>query len=207
MRAANTGLLSANVTKCPQIKLADGLVAEPIGGRQRGQYADCTNPAAAIESKGKEKQFQFDVHAAFDASENARDNSNLFVENDRKEIFNLLAARFAPQAAEGLALDFAGKESADAGASEPKSQVINEIRCQQKGIGKNVTNVPRIDLRARGSPAPASPPIPVIKQCLRRGVFQCGTCTAATCRVCPPSGQTFRCFRRDIALGAGSVPH
>ena len=166
-RGANIALFWADMKKRPEIELDDSLFAEPIGRRQGGQYAKCTNATAAIKSERQEEQFQFDFSAAFGASQNACDNAHLFVKNDSQQVRNLLATCFAPQVSEGLAFDFTSEQRTDASTAEAKPQVIDEIRCQQKRIAKNVTNIRWIDFGSRGGPAAATPPVPVVKQCLR----------------------------------------
>jgi hypothetical protein len=103
----------------------------------------------------------------------------VFTKNGGKQFLDLLLVRFSPEAVEGIALNLAGKQSADAGTSKAEPYVAREIRRQQKGIAKDVPNIGWIDIRSRGDPAPTSPPVPIFKHFTRCGVFHFDTCSAA----------------------------
>src|SRR5262249_27261269 len=127
------------------------------------------------------------------AAKNSRDNAYIFAQNRGKQRLKRLAARLTPEAFERLTLDFAGKQRADARAGEAKSDAVNEVRCEHKGIAEDMANVAWIDVRAGRRLAPSASLAPVLKQSTGGSVFHCDTCSVAACRLCPRSGQA-RCF-------------
>ena|GEM_PF-910071 len=171
MSSGDERLLDPDIPKRPDVELGQRALAKPMRTRQWGNDATSSNAAPFVTGKWQQQQFQLNFCPIFGAAKDASHEGLIFINHRGQDRIDLISARVAPNALEGLAFQLTRKQCADLGAGKTKSYLVSEIRRQHECIAQCIPNIRRVDVRTCRGPAPASPPIPVVKQFTGRIVF------------------------------------